>query len=368
MRDFARFSARVQESFGNKAENAREFHNLIMDASNRTYSKFSAEETQNMLREQFNAILGIDFKSATDMQRRQAWRDHGKELYSIIEDVIADRMVSGWTGNNAFFEAYVDDINLAEGDKNQFYVRDNSLLTVSKYAGDHHDIVRQKLLPGKAFSIETTPYVIKVYTDFRLFQLGKVDFAEMVDLMYKSIDQYRMAALFTSFMSVDTLLPSDMKASIAFSPTTKSDIVDVCEAVKAATGYDVTLVGTRPAMQRLQNTVSYNMWSGNMKDEQNQNGILANWEGFPCLALERVNIAGTRTSVFSAADNKKIFIMPNDPTNKMIKRVNEGDVVYFERGMDGTLQDMTVEAEIWYREGLGVVVNELFGCITDTNA
>ena len=35
--------------------------------------------------------------------------------------------------------------------------------------------------------------------------------------------------------------------------------------------------------------------------------------------------------------------------------------------MDGTLQDMTVEAEIWYREGLGVVINELFGCITDTN-
>ena len=230
-----------------------------------------------------------------------------------------------------------------------------------------HFCVRQKVLPGKAFSIETSPYVIKVYTDFRLFQLGKVDFAEMVDLMYKSIETYRLAALYTAFTGIDTNLPTDMKASIAFGSNTIADIVDQIEAVKAVTGTDVTLVGTRPAIQRLQKTVSYNMWSGNMKDEQNQNGILANWEGYACLALDRVNQPGTRTSVFTPADNKKIFVMPVDSDFKPIKRVNEGDVVYFERGMDGSLQDMTIEAQIWYREGIGVVINELFGVITDTN-
>ena len=227
--------------------------------------------------------------------------------------------------------------------------------------------MRQKVLPGKAFSIETSPYVIKIYTDFRLFQLGKVDFAEMVDLMYKSIETYRLAALYTAFTGIDTNLPTDMKTSIAFSTATIPDLVDQIEAVKAVVGGDVTLVGTRPAIQRLQKTVSYNMWSGNMKDEQNQNGILANWEGYDCLALDRVNLPGTRTSVFTPADNKKIYIMPVDSEFKPIKRVNEGDVVYFERGMDGFLQDMTIEAEIWYREGIGVVINELFGELIDTN-
>ena len=227
--------------------------------------------------------------------------------------------------------------------------------------------MRQKLLPGKAFSVETTPYVIKVYADFRLFQMGKVDFAEMVDLMYKSIENYRLSALFTAFMGIDTLLPTDMKSSIAFGPSTISDIVDQIEAVKAATGSDVLLVGTRPAVQRLENTVSYNLWSGNMKDEKNQNGFLGNWNGYNVLPLDRVNLPGTRTSVFSAADNKKIFVLPTDAEFKPIKRVNEGDVAYFERGMDGSLQDMTIESEIWYREGIGVVVNELFGLITDTN-
>ena len=227
--------------------------------------------------------------------------------------------------------------------------------------------MRQKVLPGKAFSVETSPYVIKIYTDFRLFQLGKVDFAEMVDLMYKSIETYRLAALYTAFTSIDTNLPTDMKTSIAFSTATIPDLVDQIEAVKAVVGGDVTLTGTRPAIQRLQKTVSYNMWSGNMKDEQNQNGILANWEGYDCLALDRVNLPGTRTSVFTPADNKKIYIMPVDSEFKPIKRVNEGDVVYFERGMDGSMQDMTIEAEISYYEGIGIVINELFGELIDTN-
>ena len=141
MRDCLEFIARVQNCFDNNADNFVKFHNLAVDAANRVYTKYSKEEANNMLREQFNAILGIDFKSATDMKRRQAWRDHGRETYSIIEDSLLDRMNSGWNAKNAFFMNYVEEINLAEGDKNQFYVKDNSLLTVSKFANDHHDIL-----------------------------------------------------------------------------------------------------------------------------------------------------------------------------------------------------------------------------------
>ena len=103
------------------------------------------------------------------------------------------------------------------------------------------------------------------------------------------------------------------------------------------------------------------MFSDAMKEERNNNGLLGIWEGYECLALARVNKTGTRDSVFSAEDNKKIFIMPVDPDNKPIKRVNEGDVIYTEAGMDGTTMDMTATVDIRYKEGLGVVVNQLFG-------
>lgn len=366
MKDITCFSANVLAQFDNKYDNMLEFNSLMMDASNSVYEKYSKEDTQTILRKQFDKILGLNFKEANSMKRRQAWRDHNKEIATLIEDVIADKMNSGWNTANARFMEYVDERNIAEGDANEFFVEDNSLLTVSKFAGNHHDIVRASVKPGKAFSIDTSFYGVKVYTDFVLFQTGKVDFAALVDKMYKSIEENRYAALYTAFMGMDASLPTDMILQTTVSESTKDSIIAQIEAVAAATGKDVILVGTRPAIQKLQGTVNYNMFSDSMKDERNQNGILGNWEGYECLPLARVNKAGTRENVFSAGDQNKIFILPVDPEFKPIKRVNEGDVMYYETGMDGLKKDMTVDAEVVYQEGIGVVINELFGEIKIT--
>ena len=367
MKDITCFSANVLAQFDNKYDNILEFNSLMMDASNGVYEKYSKEDTQTILRNQFDKIMGINFKSATNMKRRQAWRDHNKEIASLIEDVIADKMNSGWNSANARFMEYVDERNIAEGDANEFFVEDNSLLTVSKFAGNHHDTIRQAVKPGKAFSIDTSFYGVKVYTDFVLFQTGRVDFAALVYKMYKSIEENRYAALYTAFMSMDASLPTDMKLETTAAEASKDNIIAKIEAVSAATGKDVILVGARPAIQKLQNTVTYNMFSNAMKDERNKNGILGNWEGYECLPLARVNKAGTRESVFSADDQKKVFILPIDPEFKPIKRVNEGDVMYYETGMDGLKKDMTVDAEVVYQEGIGIVINELFGEIKFTS-
>lgn len=195
-----------------------------------------------------------------------------------------------------------------------------------------------------------------------MFQLGRIDFPKMVDKMYQSIEQYRYAGLYQNFMSIDNSIPTDLKLSTPVTESTKDAIIDKIEAVKAATGKDVILVGARPAIQKLQSTVNYNMFSSEMKNEKYQKGILANWEGYECLALDRVNLPGTRDSVFSAADNKKIFIMPVG-VEGFIYRVNEGDVIYTEKGMDGMTKDMTMEAMLAYQEGIGVIISELFGAI-----
>ena len=64
-------------------------------------------------------------------------------------------------------------------------------------------------------------------------------------------------------------------------------------------------------------------------------------------------MAGTRDSVFTAEDNKKIFVLPIDFEFKPIVRVNEGDVEYFERGFGGDMH--------------GVIINELFGEIVEAD-
>lgn len=365
MKDITCFSTNVVSAFDNNYDNMLTFEEHQMNAANRNYTQYSASESNDIIRNQYDKILGINFKTASRMQRRQAWRAHGLEICSVIENTLADRMVSGWDSTNARFMELVEDVNIARGDMNYFTTQNTALLQVSKWAGNHHDIVRQKVLPGKGFSIDTSPYVIKVYTDFELFMLGKVDFAGMIDLMYKSIEKHRYSALYTAFMSLDTFLPSDMKSSIQIVEASKDSIIDKIEAVKATTGKDIMLVGTRVAMQKLQNTVPYTMWSNDMKNERHEKGMLGMWEGYECLVLDRVNAEGTRDSIFTAEDNKKIYIIPIDSDFKPIKRVNEGDVEYFERGMGGDMQDRTIEAEIWYHEGIGVVIDELFGVIVD---
>lgn len=370
MKDIVYFSNHVVSCFDNSYENMLQFNDLAMKASHNIYDKYSKEDTEKIIRNQFNNILGIDYATASRTQRRQAWRAHDKEVFSVIENILIDKMVSGWDESNAPFLDLVDDRNIARGDTNHFYVNSEGYFQVSVWSGNHHDIVRQKVLPGKAYALDTKGYVVKTYTDWESFMLGKVDWPGMIDLMYRSIEKYRLSALYTAFLSLENYVPADLKASIAIAEATKDSIIEKIEAVRATTGKDVMLVGTRVALQKLQNTVPYQMWSPEMKNEKHSTpgGILAMWEGYRCVTLDRVNIQGTRDSVFTANDNKKIFIIPIDPEFKPIKRVNEGDVEVASRGEDGLFyQDKTMDTEIWYYEGIGVVVDELFGVIIDNS-
>ena len=183
--------------------------------------------------------------------------------------------------------------------------------------------------------------------------------------MYASIEKNRYDGLYTAVMTMDKSLPTDMILETPVAEATKDSIIEKIEFIKSVTGKEVFLVGTKIAMQKLQSTVNYNMWSDAMKDEKNQKGILGNWEGYECLALPRVNATGTRTEI---TDNTKILILPVDPEFKPIIRVNEGDVMYTESGMDGTKKDMTIDVEIAYKEGIAVVINQLFGEIVITTA
>ena len=70
MKDITCFSANVVANFDNNYENMIAFNDLQMDAMNRNYNKYNSSETAEIIRTQYNRILGIDFKNATRMQRR----------------------------------------------------------------------------------------------------------------------------------------------------------------------------------------------------------------------------------------------------------------------------------------------------------
>ena len=152
MSKFMSFAANVQAVFNNDTNDFIAFSNLLTDVALGKQA-VSKEEANAKIVEVFQGVLGIT-KDSKPAEVRRAVRRNQALVFDIIEETVQNLLVTGW-GNDPFFQKYVDQRNLALGDKNEFYSEDNSILSVMKVAGSHHDIIRQRLGAGSVTSIST---------------------------------------------------------------------------------------------------------------------------------------------------------------------------------------------------------------------
>ena len=152
MNKFLNFAANVKNAFNNDENDFVAFSALLTDVALGRQS-VSKEEANAKIVEVFQNVLGID-KNSRPADVRRAIRRNQAVVFDIIEETVQNLLVTGWT-NDPFMMKYVDQRNLALGDKNEFYAEDDSILSVMKVSGSHHDIVRQRLGAGSAQSIST---------------------------------------------------------------------------------------------------------------------------------------------------------------------------------------------------------------------
>lgn len=138
MAKFMNFDLNIKNAFDNDEENYMSFNKLMLDAAQGNLDGVTPRQANDKIVEMFRNVIGVDEK-ATKAEVRKAIRRNQVAVFEIIEEVIDDMLVSGWE-QNPFFREYVDVRNLALGDKNEFYVPDNSVLSVMKVSGNHHDI------------------------------------------------------------------------------------------------------------------------------------------------------------------------------------------------------------------------------------
>ena len=138
MNKFMNFAANVQNVFNNDANDFMAFSRLLTDVA-LGKQEVSKEEANKKIVEVFQSVLGINENSRPG-DIRKAVRRNQALLFDIIEETVQNLLVTGW-GNDPFFQKYVDQRNLALGDKNEFYAEDDSILSVMRVAGNHHDIV-----------------------------------------------------------------------------------------------------------------------------------------------------------------------------------------------------------------------------------
>lgn len=322
------------------------FTKLMIDTAKNTVVNYTKEEANEAIRKRLFEALGIaETSSVKDIRR--AYRRNKPAVYDIIEDVIDERLVSGW-GDNPFFEQFVEVKNLNDGDRNEFIVEDDSILTLTKFSGNHHDLIRQKLGMGKSFSVTTDWYGIKVYEEFERFMAGRIDWAKFIEKLYEAVDKKINDALYQAFLGLEDYVP----AAYSFTGTiTEEAILSKAEMVATATGKEVMIAAPRTACAKITALTNASMWSNEMKQQRNTLGQLGTWNAIDLVRIPQVFEKGTRT--FAYPENK-FYILPKTD-NKPIKLVYEGDG-YFNENTDAAInRDMTIEAEYHTKFGIAVI-------------
>ena len=359
---FKNFSANVQNAFEHDAATFECFSKLMLDtAKGKVSAEYSKEEANTVIRQKMFAILGVD-EDCNRRELRKAIRRNKIAVYEVIEETLENLLVSGW-GENPFFNEFVEVKNYNDGDRNEFYSEDQTILTVSELAGNHHDIIRQRLGFGEAFSLKTKWYGVKIYAEYELFMAGRLDWAKFVQKIYEAFDKHLNDAIYTALMSAGSELPNQpqFNKTAPLSADTKDDLITLIEDVQAATGKEVVIMGTKAALSKLTALSDVDWISESMKEERHTTGRLGIWEGTRLVEIPQV-FAPNDTSK-KLVDNAKLLIMPA-ADNRFIKVFNEGEMQVKEVSDGTTNMDMTIEYEVQNKMGIGVIIGLLFGVWT----
>lgn len=356
MNKFMQFDMNVKNVFENDESNYDSFNKLMLDYSHDMLDGISAREANDKIVEIFRNIIGCDEKS-TKAEIRRGIRRNQNLIFDLIEVVIDDALISGWQ-DNPFFKEFVEVRNLAMHDKNEFYVPDDSVLSVMKVSGNHHDLLRQRLGAGKTFSVETSWYGIKVYAEFERLLTGLEDFSTLVGKITEAFDRYVNQALYETLIGIGTTLGSQWYKASAINDTTKETLRTLVMDVSMATGSEVVIMGTYAALSKVYDLTNVSWASGDMKNEKYTTGRFGYWEGIRLVELKQGFKLNDTTQYLIA--NDVLFIMPVG-IEPMIKLVYEGDTQTYQVQDAGTHMDMTYDYEVQTKMGIGVITNQKFG-------
>ena len=352
MSKFMNFTANVQAVFNNDTNDFIAFSNLLTDVALGKQA-VSKEEANAKIVEVFQGVLGIN-KDSKPAEVRRAVRRNQALVFDIIEETVQNLLVTGW-GNDPFFQKYVDQRNLALGDKNEFYTEDNSVLSVMKVAGNHHDIIRQRLGAGAVTSIATYWCAVKVYAEFERVVMGAEDFATFVNKMYEAYDRYVKNTVYDAMIGYATTLVGQFKKTGSL---TNENLNELCDLVETATGYPVRIMGTRTALKKVIALQNGEYISDSMKEEHYKTGLLGMFEGRELIEIPQV-FEKNKVGAYKI-DNTILWLMPASE-EKFIKLVNEGDTQLRAITDKDTLMDMTYEQEMMTKLGVAVMLNSAFG-------
>ena len=294
---------------------------LALDINNgvKTFSfedkTYSAREAEDVLRQ---ALIEANGGSANFDYK--ALRRNKVEIFEIIEELIPQIVNEGLTGNE-FWNTNVDYRNIALGDKNEFYVEDDTDFVVSIIADGIATPRRQRLVGGSRVPVDTQIHAIRIYEEFTRFMAGIIDWNKLCDKVAEAFQKAIWNDIYTAFAgTVDAAAYSDDSETSTpgvYGSIDEDDVIDMINHVEAATGKTAKIIGTQAALKALAAATTANFISAAEKEDMYNQGYIGKFYGTDCYKLKQIHNPGGSTFALS---DKEFYVIASD--DKFIKFVD----------------------------------------------
>lgn len=361
MSKFMTFTANIQNAFNNNESEYANFSQLLRDTRKGVFqSGITAADANEMIREKFRLIMGVD-ENATQKEIRRAIESHKQEIFNVIEDTVDDMLTSGWQ-DNEFFNDFVEIKNLALHDTNEFWTADQTVLTVGRRDGNHWDLDRQRLSEGTSYRVPTYWVGLAVYEEFERVMLGRADWTRLVNKIYEAMDNYVNELVYASVMSAgQQVLPGSDQfyKTSALDANAHDTFVTMIEDVQAANrGSEIVIMGTKTALSKLKKLADIDWIAKEDRTDVRNMGHVGIFEGTRVVELPQVFAKNDTTT--KMVDPNVLLIMPL-ADNKFVKLVYEGDSRVKSIEDMQSLKDMTYEFKYMTKLGCSVMIGRYFG-------
>ncbi len=326
------FSAHVMNVFNEMDTNYEQVKNLMFDLAmgNEIYDEETGRvvpkaEAEAKLRSICQKVFGVN-ENSSKRDLKRAYREHGREFFDIIEEVV-DVVIANGFRDNEFFNALVDYRNIALGDAYEFYSEKDVILSIAKVGVSHHDYILQRLGKGETTTIPYQRYGAAVGADINLYMIGREDWTTLTNAIARAftvqIQQEIYAQLLTAANAIPAAIRTGFVGSGVLSTTTKDAFDAIIANVETANESPVVILGTKTALKKLNALSDVNWRAESLKEDVSHSGRMGDYEGTILMEIpQRFTSADNLTPLI---DNTKLWILPADQTDKFIKMVDVGE-------------------------------------------
>lgn len=314
---------------------------LLIDAYRGVPSAFAegnpTDVVVNKIKEANNGSTKIDYKAMRD----------GKcpELFSVVEELISIALDIAALEDSPI-RNMIEEKRYDWGDKPEFVIRDNSLLTVDVVANGTQGIRRQRVVSERRVPVTPMNKAIKIYEELILILSGRIDWTEFVNRVALSFEREFYASI---AKQLNSLADARFNVTATGSPT-EAGLLALIEKVEAATGRTAYLLGTRTAFR----SFTLTNVGEKVRDDYYDMGYAGKFNGTDCIRLKNyLNADGS----FVLSDTR-IYVVTGE--DKIFKHYIEGEPIIIARDAADNA-DLTQEYTVIRREGVAVAISDTMG-------